>query len=173
MLDIVSNTFNLRSIDKVSWTDCFSYHIIIIFAWWYFETQPSQYPGALPNLRKPFSMIYIVKNVVHTHSVEKLCLLHCSNIFKRVRWSLSGTNNFSRADWVSCEICFWFVKKCLVLTNIETPDNLFLKHPKSLPVMIILAKVGSIGNSAILLPNGAKLPKHPTHLKSKVDTLRL
>jgi len=43
--------------------------------------------------------------------------------------------------------------------NIDTIVIIYSKHPKSFPVMIILAKAGSTGNSAILLPNGAKLPK--------------
>ena len=72
-------------------------------------------------------------------------------MFKKVRWSLSGTNNFYRA---ASAYCIWSLglKKILGTESIDTIVKTSFVHPNLLAEIIILDKGGSTGNYAIHLP---------------------
>mmetsp|Transcript_24293 Transcript_24293/g.76458 ORF Transcript_24293/g.76458 Transcript_24293/m.76458 type:complete len:208 (-) Transcript_24293:971-1594(-) len=82
---------------------------------------------------------------------------HWLYVCRRVRWSLSGTKNFSRAASDSSARSLGR-KNTLGTLSMLTMVNTSLEHPSSSPTMSILARAGSRGNSTILFPMGVSAP---------------
>mmetsp|Transcript_18055 Transcript_18055/g.61359 ORF Transcript_18055/g.61359 Transcript_18055/m.61359 type:complete len:205 (+) Transcript_18055:542-1156(+) len=82
---------------------------------------------------------------------------HCWYTLSRVRWSLSGTKNFSRAASLSSSRSLGR-KKTPGTESMDTTTSTSAAHCRRAAKMSILARGGSRGNSTMSRPRGVSAP---------------
>ena len=104
-----------------------------------------------------FLNAFICMKCFSAYSAEYSCHSHSLYAFSRVRWSDSGTKNFSQAAFASDSQSLG-VKKTVGIDNIEIMVKISAEHLYSSLKMSILLNGGSTGNSTIFLPISVRSP---------------
>mmetsp|Transcript_13649 Transcript_13649/g.58300 ORF Transcript_13649/g.58300 Transcript_13649/m.58300 type:complete len:267 (+) Transcript_13649:1323-2123(+) len=148
-------------------------------AWWKYDPQSarlhaSQSPFALTvetrccfmmssscalTSRAFFNPFPCRKCLLH-QSVRYPLFFHCWYTLSRVRWSLSGTKNFSRAASLSSSRSFGR-NHTGGTESIAMTVSISFEHPRVSAFRSICAKGGSTGNSTIFAPKEVSSPAFP------------